>query len=242
MALQRGTAPGPASALGLAIDHVGVVVRDLAAEVERWRGEGFLVSDPVALMGQDGTGRARPLGQSSAHVVFQNAYVELSSPDPGSGNHLEPYLALGDGIRILVVAVADAETARAALAAEGGDIGPVRTAARDVMVEGDAFRATFRWFPLPRDIVPGVLSAVVEHETRDRVLHTSLCRHPNGLRRIDAFVAEGRSDDIRMLPRAVKGLQDAPPLLLAGSTAAARLSGLVLSGEREVEQFFRVTA
>ena len=86
------------------IDHVGLVVSDIQAAVEELRRLGLKVSDPEPLLTSQG-----PLGQRSAHCVFENGYLEISAPIPGSGNHLEPFLAMGEGWRILVLACDDCE-------------------------------------------------------------------------------------------------------------------------------------
>ena len=58
-------------------------------------------------------------------------------------------------------------------------------------IDGAADIARFRWLPLPFDIVPGVLSAVVEHLTPQLVFHPSFIDHPNGLSRISRIWAQG---------------------------------------------------
>ncbi|MBM3526388.1 MAG: VOC family protein, partial [Alphaproteobacteria bacterium] len=179
MISQRPTSFSPETRTGIAVDHIGVVVRDLEREIAAWRALGFHVSNPVPLMGRDEKGRAVPLGQSSAHIVFANTYVELSSPVPGSGNHLERYLVLGDGVRILVLAADDAGSARAALAPHGPDMAAPRDATRAIEIAGRADVARFVWFPLPIDVIPGVLSAVVQHLTPELVFHPSLVAHAN---------------------------------------------------------------
>jgi hypothetical protein len=222
----------------LVVDHIGVVVRDLAAEVAAWRGCGFAVSDPVPLMGVDGEGQPVPLGQASAHVVFENGYVELSSPDPGSGNHLEPYLARGEGVRILVLATADADAARSSVGAP-----EVRSASRSVVIDGQAQTARFRWFPLPADLMPATLSAVVEHLSPDLVFHPSLVVHPNGTRRLARILASGRRSDLLacdvLPPRIAAGLQ--PPLLaLCGGTATLKIDAFSVLTATGAELHYRV--
>ncbi len=224
--LQHAALPR-AEVTDLAVDHIGVVVHDLAAEVAAWRGCGFGVSDPVALMGVDGEGRPVPLGQASAHVVFENGYVELSSPDPGSGNHLEPYLAHGEGVRILVLATADAEAARLSVGAP-----ELRSASRSVVIAGQARTARFHWFPLPADLLPATLSAVVEQLTPDLVFHPSLVVHPNGARRLMRIMAAGRRDDLLPCdvppPRTAAGRE--PPLLaLSGGAGPLKINAFTVS-------------
>lgn len=213
----------------LMVDHIGVVVHDLAAEVMAWRNLGFAVSDPVALMAVDAAGRSAPLGQASAHVVFENCYVELSSPDPGSGNHLESYLAHGEGVRILVLATGNAVSARDALRRSFADMPEARLATRDVVIDGIAQTARFLWFPLPVDIVPITLSAVVQHLTPDLVFHPSLIAHPNGARRISGVRATGRISDLHSfdLPPPQSAAARHPPSLdLSCGPGTLRIDGL----------------
>jgi hypothetical protein len=222
--------PGPHAPTGLAVDHVGVVVHDLVREIAAWRALGFGVSDPVPLMGVDDAGRPVPLGQSSAHVVFENGYVELSSPVPGSGNHLERYLAAGEGVRILVLAAADAAAARDAVAATHPDCAATRPASRAIRVAGRDEVARFVWFPLPVDVIPEVLSAVVEHRTPEFVFHPSLVDHPNGARRIARFLLRGDSAALSLptLPHFTG--RDVPGLARCGLVGKPAVTGFVLTG------------
>ncbi len=184
LAVRAGEAP-----ILSGIDHVGVVVRDLAAEVAAWRGQGFQVSDPVPLLAEV-AGVQRPLGQQSAHVIFENAYVELSAPDPGADNHLVPYLAAaGEGVRILVHRAADIAAAHAA----SPDAPPPRLSARRVTLPEGQHTAQFAWFPLATPTLPDLLSAVVTHHTPQVVFHPALCRHPNGCARLDHFLGAVRA-------------------------------------------------
>lgn len=231
MISQRPASSSAETPTDIAVDHIGVVVRDLGREIAAWRALGFQVSDPVPLMGRDDKGRAVPLGQSSAHIVFANAYVELSSPVPGSGNHLERYLALGDGVRILVLAADDAGAARAAIAPRWPDVAAPRDATRAIEIAGRGDVARFAWFPLPFDVIPGVLSAVVQHLTPELVFHPSLVAHANGARRIDRFVVEGRAGEL-VLPRMPPpSTRHVPPLVCRDGAGAPHLGGIVVSAE-----------
>lgn len=226
--------PGPHAQTGLAVDHIGVVVRDLAREIACWRGLGFNVSDPVPLMGSDGDGRPMPLGQSSAHAVFENSYVELSSPVPGSGNHLERYLAGGEGVRILVLAAEDADAARAAVACSRPGCPTTRPASRAIRVADRDEVAHFVWFPLPVDVVPGVLSAVVEHRTPGLVFHPSLADHPNGARRVARFLVRGDPAAFALPALPAFTARDAPGLARCAGEDPPAICGIVLAGGDDV--------
>ena len=211
------TPPKPAPT-GLAVDHIGVVVHDLGREVAAWRGLGFRVSDPV------------PLGQSSAHVVFENGYVELSSPVPGSGNHLERYLAAGEGVRILVLAATDAAAAQRIVAATHPGCAAPRPASRAIVVGGREDVARFVWFPLPVDVVPDVLSAVVEHVTPDLVFHPSLVDHPNGARRVTRFVVHGAASALALPALPAFTGRDVPGLACRDLPGAPAIAGFAVTG------------
>ena len=190
---------------GIGIDHIGIVVDDVAPSVALLRDRGFLVSDPCPLEGEDG-----PLGQVSAHCVFANGYVEISAPIAGHDNHLVPYLAHGPGIRILALRSNDADQSHALYARRDLAMAPVRNAARVVALGGGEARARFRWFPVA-NILPGVLTALVEHRDPDIVFAPELIAHPNGSRRLHDILfgpaARALSDlpttDCRDLPTAL---------------------------------------
>ncbi len=232
--------PTPLTATGLPIDHIGLVVHELAAEVAAWRAAGFQVSDPVPLMAAGPDGKPQPLGQASAHVVFQNGYVELSSPTPGSGNHLEPYLEHGEGVRILVLAADDADAARNRLLPSWPGLPTVREASRRVVVGGREGVARFRWFPLPEEVLPGVLAAVVEHRSRGLVLHPSFAIHPNGWSRIRAVTAEGAGGHLQRLAPLLGDASDAPELKVKVGRGPLAITGLTLGSDDGREQGFRM--
>jgi hypothetical protein len=217
--------------LPIAVDHLGIVVHDLDREVARWRDLGFLVSPPVPLMAADGQGASRPLGQKSAHAVFANGYIELSSPDPGSGNHLEPYLALGEGVRILVHAADDVDAAWHDVARRWPTTAMPREAARSVGIDGATETARFRWFPLVEGTLPGVLSAVVQHLTPELVFQAAFARHPNGLRRMDWIGAVGSVGGI-VDPRISAGEgRRWVPLRLMATSGSLRIAAFGASGD-----------
>ncbi len=216
------------------IDHIGVVVHEIEPEVARWRALGFLVSNPVPLQSTI-DGELRPLGQLSAHVIFRNGYVELSAPIPGTGNHLEPYLAAGEGVRILVHAAEDIDRAHAQIARLQPQTPQPRLSSRAVQLPDGVAEAGFRWFPLLQSTLPDVLSAVVAHTTRDIVFHTALFEHPNGLRDIAHLVATGAAGDLRP--------QDLPPVpglelyLQHASTAPLVITGFQARGNGVLRNF-----
>lgn len=205
---------------GIAVDHIGIVVPSCDAPVALLRGLGFQVSDPEPLMGADG-----PLGQTSAHCVFANAYLEISAPDPDSGNHLLPLLAMGQAIRIMVLRSDDCAADHARLQKQGIAAGPVRAASRTVRLPGKTATARFSWFPVA-GMLQGVLLAMAQHHDRDLVFAPALQEHPNGARRVHD-VLMGPDAAVLTQPASVVG--DAPQCLIAASFGDP-IIGLTVSG------------
>ena len=197
---------GAAELPGLAIDHIGIVVASCAPVVALLRAHGFQVSDPEPLFSADG-----PLGQTSAHCVFANGYLEISAPDPASDNHLLPFLALGEGIRILVLRSRDAKGDHARMENEGLVAGPVREASRTVRLAQGEATAGFVWFPIA-NLLPGVLIAMVEHRAADIVFAPALRVHPNGAQHLrDVLLGPAAA----ALARITTSAGDAPQALVA---------------------------
>lgn len=205
---------------GLRVDHVGLVVRDIDNAIAFFSNRGFALTKAVPLEGAQG-----PLGQKSAHLMLPNAYLEISAPDPGAGNHLEPYLAKGPGLRILALASNDIHQDHKRLTEAGLAGGAPQQSARTVqLAEGEAL-ARFSWFPLRPAAFPEVLVAVVQHLTPEIVFAPELVRHPNGARRFLDVLADGDWQGVADPVAAPDGF---PPLLTKPSTVA-KLRGLTIA-------------
>ncbi len=163
----------------LPVDHVGILGEAIAPLKRDWQALGFRVVGPEELIGIDGAGEPRGLGQFSAHVMFDKNYIELTAVErPSPGHHLTRFLDSGGGLRLVILAADDIESRRAALQARGLAPGPVSQAARDIHYGGGG-TARFRWFPVAADACPDVLMACVRHETPDIVFQPEVARHPN---------------------------------------------------------------
>ena len=156
------------------VDHAGIVGHDVEAMRTAFQDAGFDVSPAAILRDRDGNS----LGQTSAHILFADSYIELSAPLPGETSHLTPLV--GDTMRLAILALRsdDLATDHARYLAQGLTGGPPRRAARPV---GDA-TAHFAWFALENLCVPDVLVAIVEHLTPELVFAPAGFRHPNGAR------------------------------------------------------------
>lgn len=169
-----------------------MVGRAIAPMVAAYRKLGFTVSEPVPLVQPNPGGEPVPLGQVSAHIIFADTYIELTAVlAPGSGNHLDQFLARHAGLHILAFRSEDAAKAWRDLHAQGLTMPALRAAARDVDMAGARGVANFKWFQLPESIVSEGFACVVQHLTPELVFIGGMNTHANGatgLRAVGAVV------------------------------------------------------
>lgn len=163
----------------LPIDHAGYGVEDLPATIHLFRKLGFAPTKEKALMARDPeSGERRPLGQTSAHVVFKKGYLELSAPTT-ENNHLVPLVERYSGLHILALATNDAEEQRRACQQKHPDLPAVAQASRRIDYGKHRGAAGFKWFPLPGDVFREGIVCFVEHLTRKLVFQDEASSHPN---------------------------------------------------------------
>lgn len=163
------------------LDHVGIVGRDLAAMLAAYRRLGFLPTQPQPLMGRDASGVAVSLGQSSAHLVFERGYVELSAVETDSpSHHLASYLGRHAGLHILAFGVDDLSAAHERCIAAGLRPRPVARASRHIGYGKRHGEAEFEWFMLEPIVAPEGLLCFVRQVTPQLVFQPEVQRHTNG--------------------------------------------------------------
>ena len=168
------------SSLTIPIDHLGIAARSLSPLLAAYTDLGFHITDPGELTGQDADGSTVELGQQSAHIVFQNDYLELSAvPGAPEGHHLSSYLKRFDGLHILAIASENALNTHASLLQDNPDLPPLQQAARMVNY-GTAGMARFSWFQLPPADFPEGLICIVEHHSRQTIFQAPVMKHANG--------------------------------------------------------------
>ena len=215
---------------GVIADHVGIICADVHAEVARFRERGYNVSDPVSLMAEAADGTAMPLGQDSAHIVFEDGYIEISAPWRNFGNHLDPYLAQGPGVRILCFRSHDLIADERRLVRLGLADSPVQRSSRIIRVDGQDKIAHFRWIAIRADFWPGTLVAVVEHLTPDLVFAPSSARHANGTKGLSQVIAGGGAPVPDLLSSAFPCAGAGPRLAMDTALPSRSVLGLVLDG------------
>ena len=164
------------------LDHVGLVGRDIAAITGAFRRLGFAPTPPRPLMARDpATGATVSLQQTSAHLVLESGYVELSAVHTDSPqHHLAPWLARGEGLHILAFGIEDIHAAHERCAAGGLAPRQVSQASRRIEYGDRHGEARFEWFMLEPDRSPEGLVCCVRQVTPELVFQRAVQRHPNG--------------------------------------------------------------
>ena len=167
---------------GAGLDHVGLVAPELDALVARYRALGFSPTEPRPLLRLDpATGASLPIGQSSAHVVFESGYVELTQIDSASrDHHLAPLVQRHFGLHILALGVDEITAAHERCTSAGVPVRAPARASRAIEYGSRHGEARFEWFMLEPAASPEGLLCLVRHETPGLVHQREVESHPNG--------------------------------------------------------------
>ena len=213
----------------LPLDHVGWLVDDLDAERHGLAQLGFTVTSPGTLKTGNAGTRAADVGQWSAHVMFQDTYLELTAVAAGARPaHLAPYLDRG-GLVILALRVTDAQAARTTLDEVGLTVTASAYSERPITYPEPAQQGTarFRWFMCVAEQFPQLLVCCVEHVTPELVFQPTVVSHDvhvNGLRSVFLFdpgAATAASRYQRLADAALQGEQANGELVIMDSSAMA---------------------
>jgi catechol 2,3-dioxygenase-like lactoylglutathione lyase family enzyme len=189
---------------GAALDHVGLVAPGLDALVARYRALGFAPTEPRPLLRFDAaTGASLPIGQSSAHAVFESGYVELTQIDGASrDHHLAPWVGRHFGLHILALGADDIAAAHERCTSAGVPVRAAARASRAIEYGSRQGEARFEWFMLEPAASPEGLLCLVRHETPGLVHQREVESHPNGavaLEGVYIVTAEPREVERRLV-------------------------------------------
>ena len=164
------------------LDHVVVVVHDLAASARRWHNLGFTVA-PRGL-------HPAHMGTANHTIMFGEDYVELLAVVAPTDLNLRSREFLAErheGIERTAFTSTDAAAGVAELAARGIKADGPREFSRPVeLPDGRKSAASFRTFYWPaHDRPAGLRIFACEHLTRDTVWIPELTRHANTAQRIE---------------------------------------------------------
>ena len=169
--------PGSAS-----LDHLGAIVRDLAAGARRWEKLGFFLS-PVSRQSGKMPGREDESAWASANrcAIFRQGYLELIGiVDAGAYNPWERFLARFEGLHLLALRVANADAAYAEFTARTGTLNPPVQRARKLDVDGIERTMRFRNIFSRDEAYPEGRYIVLEHQTPEYLWQSRYQTHPNG--------------------------------------------------------------
>jgi Glyoxalase-like domain len=153
-----------------ALDHVGVVARDVAALAAEFENLGFCLT-PFARHAGGRTG--------NRNVMLRQGYIELLSVvDGGSSATLDGFLARYAGIHIMALAVADEAATLARLHRAGfAQAGLSRTDRAIDDADPAGPRARFTLITTPD--APEVRVHLIRHETPEALWQERFLHHPN---------------------------------------------------------------
>lgn len=162
---------------GTTLDHIGIVVPDLARAARDFTALGFTLSSPVSHETADGS----PAGSTQCSIMLQDGYIELQEITGPPGSHLlsaarEKHF----GLHILAFGVSDARHAHARLAATDLPLGDVLEWSRRVDRQDGDQEARFAFFVADYDPADDALLCWVQHLTPDAIREPRLLEHANG--------------------------------------------------------------
>jgi catechol 2,3-dioxygenase-like lactoylglutathione lyase family enzyme len=221
---------------GAGLDHVGLVAPGLDALVARYRALGFSPTEPRPLLRfEPATGASLPIGQSSAHVVFESGYVELTQIDRAArDHHLAPWVGRHFGLHILAIGAEDIAAAHERCTSAGVPVRAPARASRAVEYGSRHGEARFDWFMLEPAASPEGLLCLVRHETPGLVHQREVESHPNGALALEGvYIVTAEPHDVERRLAIVAGARPAE----AGSIALGRCWIRLLSPDAFAERF-----
>lgn len=209
----------------IALDHLGWLGPDVHRLVSVFEGLGFRVLGPVPLQSGAAGG---PEVQWSAHVMFRDTYLELTSLSAEAARHpLYRWRADPPRVRLVLLRASDADAERSRLAASGWRLSEVQHAERR-LAYGARGVARFRWFgvddhsvPGTEFPVPGTVVAWVQHLDREAVFDRNVIEQPNTVYAVEAVHWAGAG-----WPAALAG-EDAGNVELCRDAGHAGTTGVV---------------
>lgn len=169
----------------LALDHVGIGLRDLERGRAAYERLGFRLTSRSMHAGSPSAGApVVPWGSGNHCAMLAEGYIEvLGLTDPTRYSSVRDMVARYEGLHIVALGCSDADAAYEALRASGLPVEAPRALERDAAFgehdEGTR-RARFRNIYLDRDSHPEARFLYIEHLTRDVLWQPHLTDHPNG--------------------------------------------------------------
>ncbi|QUS40040.1 VOC family protein [Tardiphaga alba] len=169
----------------LALDHLGLAVRDLEKARAAFARLGFNLSSRSMHAGSVVPGGpVVPWGSGNHCAMFRRGYFELLGlVDDALPSNVKQMVSTYEGLHIVALACQSADIMQAELAARGVAAAKPITLERDAAFgasDEDVRRARFRNVYLDSHDYPDARFIVIEHDTREVLWQQHLMLHPNG--------------------------------------------------------------
>ncbi len=193
-----------------ALDHLGVIVRNLAEGAARWEKLGFALS-PTSRQGGKMPDRNEegPWATANRCAILQKGYLELIGVvDETAYNPWTKFLARFEGLHLLALRVPNADAAYAELAARTDTLNAPVQRARNLDVDGAEKTMRFRNIFSRDEAYPEGRYIVLEHQTPEYLWQKRYQTHANGAIALEAALA--CADDVpaqRKRLEAITGVQ-----------------------------------
>lgn len=180
--------PAPSA---ISLDHVGAIVRDLAAGAALWERLGFMLS-PVSRQRGRMPGRDEESAWATANrcAIFQQGYLELIGVvDAGAFNPWTQFLDRFEGLHLMALRVPSADAAWQSLSECTVPLNPPVQRARNLDVDGEQRTMRFRNIFSRDEGCPEGRYIVIEHQTPEYLWQPKYLQHPNGALAFEAALA-----------------------------------------------------
>jgi len=194
------------------LDHVGAIVRDLAAGAKRWEKLGFALSPPSRQGGRmPGRDEEGPWATANACAIFQRGYLELIGIVDAAGfNPWAKFLDRFEGLHLLALRVPDADRAYAEFALRTATlVAPVQRA-RKLDIDGVERTMRFRNIFSRDEAYPEGRYIVIEHQTPEYLWQERYQTHPNGALALEAALV--CADDLPAQRSRLETVGGVPPV------------------------------
>ena len=193
------------------LDHLGAIVRDLAAGASRWERLGFTLS-PVSRQSGRMPDRSDdgPWATANRCAIFRRGYLELIGiVDAAAYNPWDRFLARFEGLHLLAMRVPNADAAYADLAARTDTLNAPVQRARKLDVSGVEQTMRFRNIFSRDEAYPEGRYIVLEHQTPDYLWQPRYLEHANGARALEAALI--CADDVPAQRARLEKITGQPP-------------------------------
>ncbi len=193
------------------LDHLGAIVRDLAAGAARWERLGFQLSPLSRQRGKmPGRDEDGPWATANRCAILRQGYLELIGVvDASAFNPWTKFLDRFEGLHLLALRVPDADAAYAELAKRTSTLNAPVQRERRLDVNGAEQTMRFRNIFSRDQSYPEGRYIVLEHQTPEYLWQPRYQAHPNGALALEAALV--CADDVPAQAARLEAILGAAP-------------------------------